>query len=149
MEKKCVGLFPYGRKEEKVLETIRFLDHTMDATAFVHGICGIFALALNNKFGYPIYYIETTEEDDGYEYEQLVHIFCMKDNMYIDIRGMTTEEDSFFVEFNDFLDSGSRILDTSQEECLLFVKESMSEEEYDIFLRAAESIIDEHMDWYY
>lgn len=144
------GLFPYELKEELILRGMLLMDNTMDATVFVHGVCGIFALALNERFGYPIYQLLDLREneDDSEPYSQLVHIFCMEDDNYIDVRGMTDNDKLFFDDFADDLGSDADIFPLLASSCKEFVQESMSEEEFEIFFAAAKDIIEKHIDWY-
>lgn len=144
------GLFPYELKEELVLRNMLFMDNTMDATVFVHGVCGIFALALNERFGYPIYQILDLrdDDDDSEPYSQLVHIFCMDDENYIDVRGMTDNDELFFDDFADDLGSDTDIFPLLASSCKKFIQESMSEDEFEILNAAAKSIIEKHIDWY-
>lgn len=58
---------------------------------FLHGSCQLFALALNKKYGYPVYEILQNGE--------MVHSFCimpyLRQKMYIDIRGATSDFEDF------------------------------------------------------
>ena len=67
------------------------------ASDFLMGSCELFALALHNKFGYTVFEIVSSG--------RLVHTFCMKagSRVFIDIRGITSNEDDFM--------SGVRILE--------------------------------------
>lgn len=63
---------------------------------FLKGSCQLFALALNKKYGYPVY--EITQMD------RVIHCFCIKEynhqKMYIDIRGATSDFEEFMLGVN-------------------------------------------------
>lgn len=83
-------------------------DYQFDAGAFLHGVCGFFALALYNAFGYSIEAVceLPEEEDEDIEWDQtLIHIFCKKGNKLIDVRGITDDDIEFLDEFNDFFET--------------------------------------------
>ena len=127
-----------------------------DASIFLHGVCGIFALALHDTFGYAIEHLVALMDPDG-EYDTgeentpastLVHIYCVSNDILYDIRGGTSEEDAFFEEFSDWIDGNDDYFSFDPEECRKFVKDSMSEQEYQQLYNAAIKIISEHEDWY-
>ena len=66
---------------------------------FLHGLCDQFAAALSDFYGYEIEYIIDS-------CELLVHAYCVTDiggdKAYIDVRGITTDAELFFEEFEDF-----------------------------------------------
>ncbi len=78
----------------------------IDARNFLRGSCNLFALALNEKYGYDVY--ELFDLDGRY-----IHTFCMtsyyQEKMYIDIRGKT-------VDFDEFIDG---ILYASENGCCM------------------------------
>ena len=53
-----------------------------DASIFLYGNCHMFALALHDVFGYPIF---KWEGNPG------CHYFCIVDNKYMDVRGRLDE----------------------------------------------------------
>ena len=87
------------------LENIRFcVDNSeeVDAGIFLHGICGVFALALHDRFGYPIEHVVVLEEpddEDAEPYNDLIHIYCVSDNKFYDVRGCADNEDLFLMNF--------------------------------------------------
>lgn len=136
----------------------------MDAQMFLHGICGVFALALHRRFGYCMhaYYTVVPAEGaaDNDETEQvLCHIFCThppyagNDSFFIDVRGVTTEKESFYTEFDDFFD-GAELLDTflmdAPEEWVLSLleKDGIAGSVFESYFAAANSLIDEHIEYY-
>ena len=84
---------------------------------YLHGFCSMFALALHKKFGYPIFRCVSINELDecgfenysvrelekiSYDNLPLIHDFCVVDNRYIDVRGITDDGKLFFSSFEDF-----------------------------------------------
>ena len=67
----------------------------MDAGVFLHGNCGIFAMALHERFGYSIEHVVAPADDDDDDEEdsvpgtQLVHIYCLDGDTLYDVRGGT------------------------------------------------------------
>lgn len=66
---------------------------------FLHGHCDEFAAALSDYYGYAVEYILDSSN-------VLVHAYCVTevggDRAYIDVRGITTDSELFFKEFEDF-----------------------------------------------
>lgn len=71
-----------------------------ESSIFLHGLCGIFALALHEEFGYDIEYI--VDECADFCITELIHVYCFEEDQYIDVRGQTDDEDAFMAEFEDF-----------------------------------------------
>ena len=80
------------------------------ANDFLHGVCGIFALALHDQFGYPINALQWIYDGDDDTpsdsvWDGLVHIFCpvsvFDQDGWVDVRGITTNWDEFCKEFDD------------------------------------------------
>lgn len=69
---------------------------------FLHGFCTVFAYALHKELGYEIYSIY---DDD----EIIVHAYCVvpngEENVYVDVRGCTTDFVLFMDEFNESSDT--------------------------------------------
>ena len=136
------------------LENIRFCvgnDEEVDAGIFLHGICGIFALALHDRFGYPIEHVVVLEEPDDEDdepYNDLIHIYCFSDNKFYDVRGWTDNEDLFFDEFSDWIDGNEDYLPLDSETCKEFVKEYMCETQFTELYNIALSIIDTNPERY-
>lgn len=63
-----------------------------NAYSFLHGFCDTFAKALHDKYNYDIQII--TDKDNN-----LIHAYCVKDNFYIDIRGIIDDFEIFIQEF--------------------------------------------------
>ena len=64
---------------------------------FLHGCCDVFAIILHEKYGYSLEYVE---------WLGLVHAYCVAkhDNReyYIDVRGVCSDYNTFFKEFDVF-----------------------------------------------
>ena len=74
-----------------------------NALCFLHGVCGVFALALHNTFGYQIEVAADTDVDGTPWEERIIHIYCRDgQENFVDVRGITNDEDSFIVAFEDF-----------------------------------------------
>ena len=53
--------------------------NNFDAVAFLHGVCGIFALALHDRFDYRLDWVLDDEYDGAFKnnpWAHLVHVFC-------------------------------------------------------------------------
>lgn len=128
----------------------------MDASIFLHGVCGIFALALHDWFGYGIEHVvapmepegEFEEEEDNAPVTTLVHIYCGSEGMLYDVRGGTSDESAFFEEFSDWIDGDEDYFAFDSKECRQFVRGCMTEAEYRQYYNAAIKIISEHKEWY-
>lgn len=67
---------------------------------FLHGICGVFALALHDHLGYPISALHWRDEDPGDLWAGLEHFFCIAPGrVYVDVRGSTGDFHAFCMEF--------------------------------------------------
>lgn len=118
------------------------------ADIFLHGVCGIFALALHNEFGYDIL-VAAEENTEGLPWdERLVHAYCCKDDAYIDVRGITEDEDSFLDEFSDFLDRHSEYFEISPAELKKSIVDLMTSSEYEWFYRTAVDLIQSNKEEY-
>lgn len=120
---------------------------------FLHGICGFFALALHDYYGYDIWRLDGIDEDvdEGEEpMDFLIHIYCVAPNgQLIDVRGSTTDENAFVEEFLDFCDEDNiNGRSMTAEELRNFLKPLLSEKEFDYFYYAAMDMITTHEDWY-
>ena len=71
-----------------------------DLYYILHGYCDICADILHKQFGYPMEYIIDENGD-------LVHAYCYTkvdgEKHYIDVRGITTDYQSFLSDFEDFI----------------------------------------------
>ena len=126
-------------------------EYEMDAGVFLHGVCGIFALALSDVFRYDIELAyeqpdpdEEKTEDPLSCFNRLVHIYCTKQvegkTYYIDVRGVTESWETFYgTAFSDW-DLGGRIK-FSNADCSDFIAGTMSMKEFDAYYHAAIGII--------
>lgn len=119
-----------------------------NASIFLHGVCGFFALALNEAFGYDI--VVTAEENiDGTPWdERVIHIYCCEGGAFIDIRGITEDEDSFLDEFSDFMSRHDEFFEVSPETLQDVLCNAMRKEEYDAFYQAAKKLVEQYRDEY-
>lgn len=73
----------------------------MDATIYLHGVCGVFALALHDRLSHPIEAL--LDDSDGPLWSRLVHLYCpvkvLGQQGYADVRGITTSWDEFLDEY--------------------------------------------------
>lgn len=83
------------------LETTR-LPSGDDATIFLHGVCGAFALALHERFGFDVAFV-IDEYAEEHTLDELVHVYCLDDGDFVDVRGRVDDEDAFLEDFEDFL----------------------------------------------
>lgn len=62
---------------------------------YLHGYCDEFALMLNSVYKYPIEVI--------FFCGKIIHAYCKVDKYFIDVRGITDNEELFFSEFEEEL----------------------------------------------
>ena len=140
-----------GEEPCEALEKIDLGDG-MDASIFLHGVCGIFALALHETFGYGLWVVAFEPENWGDEDDtwanRLVHIYCQKDDCYIDVRGITHDREAFFDEFADFLYGDDEYIDVPAADLRDWISGLMSSKEYAFFHDAAIKLIQEHYSEY-
>lgn len=80
-------------KQKTALQKIHWKDYCSSdaANKFLYGECGVFAMALHQKFGYEIQAIaeRETEETIGIPAkDRVIHIYCRDtNNRFVDIRG--------------------------------------------------------------
>lgn len=111
---------------------------------YLHGICGIFALALNAEFGYKTYIAAEECYDDVPLLDRLVHVYCACNDVVIDVRGMTEDKERFFDEFSDFLTEDSDYFEVEPNELKQIISREMSETEFSMFYKAAQQFISNH-----
>ena len=110
------GFWNYENIEDVLCST--FLSPTTSAMDFLHGHCAVLSIALHEAFGYKIFFVADRyycEEFEDFSLNNLIHVFCIKDGEFIDIRGKTEDEDLFMEEFDDFF-TEYLILPTTAEE---------------------------------
>ena len=119
------------------------------AAWYLHGVCGIFALALHDIFGYAIV-VAAEENIDGSPLESgLVHVYCQDGDYYIDVRGVTDNWDAFIDEFADFLGGyDDEYAEMSADDLRGLCGLEMSAEEFEWLYQAAAKLIQEHYDDY-
>lgn len=75
-----------------------------NAFNFLHGDCALFAAMLSDIYGYEIECIRETRDDEP---GKLIHAYCVaninNEKAYIDVRGITTDAEIFYEEFEDFM----------------------------------------------
>lgn len=126
-------------------------EHELDAGIFLHGVCGIFALALADVFLYDIELAyekpepgEAMKEDLASCANRLVHIYCKKQvgekTYYVDVRGIVENWETFYgTSFSDW-DLGGR-MGVPNADCTNLVAATMSAKEFDAYYHAAIEII--------
>lgn len=77
-----------------------------DADVFLHGSCNLFALAIHDLLGYPVYEV--------LDYQGCMsHVFCKAEyhgqEVYVDVRGATTDITECLSEFEGSLRKGYTI----------------------------------------
>lgn len=125
------------------------------ADVFLHGFCGIFALAIADTFGYEIE-VSAAEPEDKDDTDcgpnllmdwNIVHIYCVQregadaETAYIDVRGVTSDEEKFFDDFSDELCGEDDYLIFSTDDIRDFCCSCMSEEGYKSLYAAALAIV--------
>lgn len=111
---------------------------------YLHGICGIFALALHEVFHYEIYVL-AEENVDGLPWpDRLIHIYCKADDFLLDVRGATVDEEVFFDEFSDFMTKYSEIFPIDSNSIRDMITQEMSTEEFTAFYNKALEYIEQH-----
>ena len=82
----------------------------MDTTIYLHGVCGVFALALHDRLGYPIEAL--LDDHDGLLWSRAVHLYCpvkvLGQQGYADVRGITTNWEEFLEEYAKLSDTWER-----------------------------------------
>lgn len=140
----------WTHEDEEPCEALEKVDlgDRLDASIFLHGECGIFALALNEMFGYEIWVVAFEPEDWGDEEDtwenRLVHVYCQKGDCYIDVRGITDDWDAFLDEFADELYGDDEYIDVPVTDLRNWIFESMPSETYNLFHNAAMGLIRKH-----
>lgn len=83
---------------------------TIDATIYLHGVCGVFALALHDRLGHPIEAL--LDDSDLPMWGRLVHLYCpvkvLGQQGYADVRGITTSWDEFLEEYAELSNTWER-----------------------------------------
>lgn len=120
------------------------------ALYFLHGVCGVFALAIHDRFGYHIE-VAAEENIDGTSWgNRVIHIYCRDSNdNLIDVRGITNNEELFMECFEDFfVPKYGDFFELSADELRKFLTACMSKEELDWLYHAAMRLIEENTNWY-
>lgn len=102
------NVFVYQLKDQLIFNKLSAYD-------FIHGYCAPFAYLLSKNLKYPMYLRRFVNESEAL----FVHVWCQKDNWYIDARGCTQNFSDFWSEFEDF---DSFDLDDENYETLKFEK---------------------------
>jgi len=144
------GFYAYGKDPSEVMLSVSVdTEHDVDAYSYLHGICGVFALALADTFGYKIKFLRDSEEAG---LVNLIHVFCMVEDgltppQYIDARGITCDKELFLGEFEDFFDQPI-IEDVDRKELEAMMVYEMGQEGYPFFLDCAKKLIDRFPAYY-
>lgn len=82
----------------------------MDTTIYLHGVCGVFALALHDRFGHSIEAL--LDDNDLPMWSRMVHLYCpvkvLGQQGYADVRGITTSWDEFLEEYAELRSTWER-----------------------------------------
>lgn len=139
--------------EEDPYDTLAntFLD-SINLAIYLHGICGVFALALCHRLHYDIYVV-AEENIEGTSWEsRLIHIYCKDPNgNFVDVRGLiggTLADEKFFEEFEDFFVGEPDIFQLRPCDLYAFLENNMGHEELDKYLSVANKIVSIGLDAY-
>lgn len=106
-----------------------------NAWDFLHGACDLFAYVLHKKFGFTIF--ELIDKSN-----HMVHCFCKsyycERDVYIDVRGATTDIKEFFSEFNN----GAKIT------CKNILEPNFKDDWVQTGIVFASAIIEKYYDYY-
>lgn len=145
------GFYQYGADPDEVmLSTYVDREHDVDAYCFLHGMCTIFAIALNQEFGYPI--LMLYDSDEKPVLDSLIHIFCEKTDSagirhFVDARGVTGSEEAFLDSFEGWFDRPAyKQVEPKDVECLII--SDMGESTYRFFLSCAKQLIGSYRNYY-
>ena len=110
-----------------------------DATGemFLHGVCGIFALALYYEYGYQLMALRDRKDP-----LDIVHIYCEDNGHLIDVRGITDDKEAFTAEFSDVIDDET-VEEPIDEAEVQSIIEEMPEDIYHWLMDEAQKVIDE------
>lgn len=116
----------------------------IDATIYLHGVCGVFALALHDRFKHPIEAL--LDDNDLPMWSRLVHLYCpvkvLGQQGYADVRGITTSWDEFLTEYAELSNTWERkLVDPDELREQLFME--MDKEILEQFYRGAVRLIRE------
>lgn len=132
--------YPYNDFEfmEKVIKD----EKTFNLFQYLHGYCDLFAIKLKEMFpNYDLCILSSEESglihsyatftsDDGTEY-------------YIDARGITTDKEVFFTEYEDFFDWYGYFNDDESDACIDYYDTVES------YLSDLKELLCENDDWYF
>lgn len=153
MSKTMPTLFWQEKDPGDALEHIKCAATGSDAQIFLHGVCGIFALALHEEFNYTVtVYAEPVEEDYEPISDRIIHIYCQHEDKYIDVRGITTDKTAFLDEFADFTSSRAEWDDVIEHfpitDLTDMVNAMMAAEEFNKYMADAKTLIAKYRDGY-
>lgn len=117
------------------------LGNNITAQWFLHGICGVFALAIHEQFGYDIEIL--LDAYDPNLPNEIIHIYNTTEEKFMDIRGLFSNKDEFLNEFSDLYEKPvfQKIPAFELKEKLL---QEMTEKELNEFLQKATRFIQTH-----
>lgn len=152
-ETKKTGAYLLNTAElrEDFLEGQKISD-TEDATVFHHGICTVFALALNQLYGYELLCLFDSQ-DESHTLGNIIHVFCEVPNhdinfdYYVDAQGITDDITEICEGFEDFF-TEPLILETTPEELKAEIISTMGEETANEWLQKAVAFIKDHENRY-
>ena len=130
---------------DNALESLVYTGNTsIIGQTFLHGLCGIFALALHDTYGYELGWLLDDDEDNESDnpWHHLVHVFCYYtlpngDTVYVDIRGSQTDEKKLEAPFEDFYVEPNYVLGVSYEETRDNICDCMGATAFEMYYAAA------------
>ena len=150
------GFYEVPFVEDALMNLVFPEGQKIDGQTFLHGECGIFALALHDTYGYDLGWLLDDDEENESDnpWHHLVHVFCITnvdgedDPVYIDVRGCQTNESRFEDPFEDFFVEPNYVYGVSYETIRDNIWMEMSKEEYDTFYKAAKLFIEQCKEFY-
>ena len=125
----------FGSKTDEV-------QHHVSPYDFLHGWCDIFAFALYETFGYPIYCIKEKKQD-----KIAIHYYCKPqhpDGCVADVRGITNDDFLFLQEFEEWLENSSYTYKVNPQTIYIRIKNDYDKSIY----KTALAIIHNNMNGY-
>lgn len=125
-------------------------------SVFLHGMCGIFALALHDRLGYNLGWILDDEYEGENPWAHLVHLLCYQPDTedgnpctWIDVRGATDNYRDFCEEFEDFFDfPGTCVEPPDPDKVRETIISEVGETGFNLLYQEAKAFIGQHPDWY-
>ena len=124
--------------------------HTADE--YLHGMCGMFAIALADRFKYSLYAICDHREDGDKANDQPLHFFAVdSSNRYIDVRGIMTDKKQLYDPFEDFIHGEPFVASSGNQEIRNIINNNpnMTYDKFTAWYTAAQELIIQYPVNYY